>query len=75
MVQIRGKYFNGTLTLQEPVSSEMPLEVIVLFPDLEAKEEAPLDMSGFGFARAQAILKDFKGSFTETLLEERRQSR
>jgi len=42
---------------------------------MEATEEAPPDLSGIGFARAQAILKDFKGSFTETLLEELRQSR
>lgn len=75
MVQIRGKYFNGVLTLQEPVSSESPLEVIVIFPDVEASGEKPIDLADFGFAKAQMLLKDFKGSFTETLLEERKQSR
>lgn len=75
MVQIHGKYFNGVLTLQEPVSSERPLEVIVIFPDVEPSEEKPFDLADFGFAKAQLLLKDFKGSFTETLLEERKQSR
>jgi hypothetical protein len=57
MVQIRGKYFNGVLTLQEPVSSEKPLEIIVIFPDVEATEEKPVDLADFDFAKAQMLLK------------------
>lgn len=75
MVRIRGKYFNGVVTLQEPVPSEKPLDVVVIFPDVDPKEEKPLDFRDFGFEKAQKLLKDFKGSFTETLLEERNQNR
>lgn len=75
MVQIKGQYFNGRLILQTPVSSAEPLEVIVTFPALEAAQEIPLDLNQFGFASAKELLKDFRGSFTEALLEERNQSR
>jgi hypothetical protein len=42
MVQIKGKYFKGVITLQKEVSSEKPLDVIVVFPGFdEEKEETP----------------------------------
>ena len=75
MVQIKGKYFNGVLTLQKEVSSEKPLDVIVVFPEVDEEKDESLNLSQFGFAQARELLKDFKGSFTKTLLEERRQSR
>ena len=42
MVQIKGKYFKGVITLQKEVSSEKPLDVIVVFSGFdEEKEETP----------------------------------
>jgi hypothetical protein len=75
MVQIKGKYFKGVLTLQQEISSEKPLDVIVVFPEVEEKAEEPLNFSQFGFVKAQELLTEFKGSFTKTILEERRRSR
>ena len=75
MVQIKGQYFKGVLTLQKEVSSEKPLDVIVVFPEVYEEKDESLNLSQFGFAQARELLKDFKGSFTDTLLEERRQSR
>lgn len=75
MVQIKGQYFKGILTLQKEVTSEKPLNVIVVFPEVDDEKDENLNLSQFGFAQARELLKDFKGSFTETLLEERRQNR
>lgn len=75
IVQVKGKYFKGVLTLQQEISSEKPLDVIVVFPEVEQKGEELLNFSQFGFTKAQELLADFKGSFTKTILEERRRSR
>jgi len=63
MVQIKGQYFNGNLTLKEPVVSEKPLDVIVSSPDVEQNAETPLDSSQFGFTKAQELLKSFTVRF------------
>jgi hypothetical protein len=76
MTTLKGIYQNGQIKLEKEFSSDKPLEVIVTFlqepiekSDLEEKY---LKWEVFGFDKAQEILKDFKGSLSDDVIEERR---
>ena len=73
MVAILGTYDNGRVTFEQEANVPNKGRVIVTF----LEEEAPLSkkvlkLSNFSFAKTRALLKDFKGSFSNTVVEERR---
>lgn len=75
MVAILGTYENGRVTFEEEANVPSKGRVIVTF--LEEEEPASkkvLKLSNFSFAKTRALLKDFKGSFSETVVEERRKA-
>ena len=75
MVAILGTYENGRVTFEEEANVPSKGRVIVTF--LEEEEPASkkvLKLSTFSFAKTRALLKDFKGSFSETVVEERRKA-
>lgn len=69
MTTIAGTYFNGQLKLERPIKTEKPVKVTVTFED-EVKNY--LQVSDFSFLEVQEILKDYKGSFADEVVEERR---
>ena len=73
MVAVRGIYQNGYVKLDKELSFNNPVEVIVTFLE---EDEVPLKkrlmLSDFSFAESQEALKDYKGSFSDTVIEERR---
>jgi len=69
MLRVNGTYYNGKLQLDKPVKTKKPLKVVVTFDDLQGKR---LNLTDFSFAETQELLKDYKGSFSDEVIEERR---
>lgn len=69
MVSISGTYFNGQLKLERPLKTKKPVKVTVTFEEESVKS---LELSDFSFLETQALLKDYKGSFSDEVIEERR---
>ncbi len=73
MLSVRGVYENGMVKFNEKVSITRETPVIVTFlEDLEEEGTKRVSLSDFSFQRAQEILKDYKGSLSDTVIEERR---
>jgi hypothetical protein len=73
MVAVSGVYQNGYLKLDEDYNSEVPVKVIVTFlEDIKSEPEEKLSLSDFSFAKSQKNLEKYEGSFSDTLIEERR---
>lgn len=75
MEVITGIYQDGQIRLDKELKTDRPVRVLITF--LEEIEPAPskrLTFSDFSFAKSRKALKDYKGSFTETLIEERRKA-
>lgn len=71
MTIISGTYFNGELKLERPFKTKKPVKVTVTF---EEESTAKLTLSDFSFLESQELLKDYKGSFSDEVIEERRQA-
>jgi hypothetical protein len=73
MLSVRGVYENGEIKFKEKVSITRETPVIVTFlEDLGEKETKKMNLSDFSFNRSKEILKDYKGSLSDTIIEERR---
>jgi hypothetical protein len=73
MLSILGTYQNGYLKLDKDYSSKSPVKVIVTFlEDLQSQSESRISLSDFSFTKSKKNLENFKGSFTDTLIDERR---
>ena len=71
MTTITGTYFNGQLKLERPFKTKKPVKVTVTF---EEESNTKLTLSDFSFLESQELLKDYKGSFSDEVIEERRQA-
>ena len=69
MTTITGTYFNGHLKLERPLKTKKPLKVTLSFEE-ESKKQ--LSISDFSFLETQDLLKDYNGSFSDEVIEERR---
>lgn len=69
MTTITGTYYNGQLKLERPLKTKKPLKVKVTF---EEESNTSLVISDFSFLETQDLLKDYKGSFSDEVIEERR---
>ena len=69
MTPITGPYYNGHLKLERPIKTKKPIKVKVTF---EEDKKERLALFDFSFAETQDLLKDFKGSFSDEVVEERR---
>ena len=73
MLSIVGTYINVYLKLDKDYSTKNPVKVIVTFlEEIQNKSEKELNLSDFSFSKSKRNLENFKGSFAETVLEERR---
>jgi hypothetical protein len=73
MVAIRGTYKKGKIQLEEEYPSENPVDVIVTFLEHSPKlSNKRLVLSDFSFHKSQKELEDYKGSFSDAVVEERR---
>ena len=73
MVAVVGTYQNGYIKLDKDYPSNNPVKVIVTFlEDIQTSSEKGLLLSDFSFAKSQKNLENFKGSFSDAVIEERR---
>lgn len=73
MVAVVGTYKDGYVKLDKKYPSQKPLKVIVTFlEEVESESEKILSLSDFSFAKSRKILENVKGSFSDTVIEERR---
>ena len=73
MLSIVGTYIKGYLKLDKDYSTKNPVKVIVTFlEEIQNKSEKELNLSDFSFSKSKRNLENFKGSFAETVVEERR---
>jgi hypothetical protein len=73
MLAIKGTYENGIVKLERKVLRSKSVTVIVTFLD----EDTLIDSKGlskkdFSFTKARQASKGFLGSFSDTVIEERR---
>lgn len=72
-MKLSGIYFKGKLSLDTPFQSEKPVKVTVSFPSPKSKiKNKKLKVSDFSFLQTQELLKDYKGSFSDEVITERR---
>jgi len=73
MIAVVGIYQNGYVKLDKEVSSNNPVRVIITFlDDIDTSSEKRLSLSDFSFSQSQKELENYSGSFSDTLIEERR---
>lgn len=73
MLSIVGTYDNGLLKLDKDYITKNPVKVIVTFlEEVQNKSEIGLDLKDFSFSKSKKNLENFKGSFSATVVEERR---
>ena len=73
MVAVVGTYQNGYVKLDKDYYSSNPVKVIITFLDeVPCQTEKGLALSDFSFSQSQKNLENFKGSFSDTVIEERR---
>jgi len=71
MGTLTGIYYRGQLKLDKPLRTKKPLKVTIHF---EEEEKTVLNFSDFTFLEIQELLKDCKSSFSDEVIEERRQA-
>ena len=73
MLSIVGTYQNGYLKLDKDYTTKNPVKVIVTFlEEVQSQSEQGLALTDFSFSKSKKNLEDFKGSFAETVIDERR---
>lgn len=74
MTALAGIYQNGAIKLDREYPSAGPVKVIVTFlEETEQPSEKRLLFSDFSFSSSREALEGYKGSFSEAVIEERRQ--
>lgn len=73
MISVVGTYKDGHVEFDREYASEKPVRVIVTFlEDIKVKSERSLRLSDFNFVKSRKNLENFKGSLSDTVVEERR---
>jgi len=72
MLQLLGTYYNGKVILDDIISTSKPVKVVITFQEEVENEDKSLKLSDFSFFEAQEFLKEYKGTFSEEVVEERR---
>jgi hypothetical protein len=74
MVSVLGTYENGYLTLDKEYLTKTPVKVIVTFLEeiYSKSDDSTLNLDDFSFSESKKNLKDFKGSFSDAVIDERR---
>ena len=74
MLSVIGTYQNGYVKFEKDITFKNPVKVIITFlEEIEPSSENGFSLSDFSFSESKKLLKDYKGSFSETVIEERRE--
>ena len=72
MVAVVGTYQKSYVKLDKEYSTDSPVKVIVTFlEDVQSHASHCLSLSDFSFSKSQKNLENYKGSFSEGVIEER----
>lgn len=73
MIALTGTYHNGRLELDEPIRTDKPVKVIVTFLEKTKTSEPSKGniRERFSFDKSRELLKDYKGSLSDAVIEER----
>ena len=76
LVTVEGIYQNGQIHLSDKVPFDDAKKVIVTFLNepIAKSEKVQLQFDNFSFKKTREALKNYKGSFSDDLVNERRQS-
>jgi hypothetical protein len=76
LVTVEGIYQNGQVYLHDKVPFENETKVIATFLDDPATKSKGkrLTLYDFSFRKTREALKDYKGSFSDEVIKERRES-
>jgi len=73
MIAVVGTYQNGFVKLDKEYLSNTPVKVIVTFlEDVQSQSDKGFSLSDFSFSESQKNLENYKGSFSDAVIEERR---
>ncbi len=73
MLTLEGTYQNGRLKLDKKLFTKKPIKVKVTFlEEINDESENTICLSDFSFSKSRKNLQVFKGSFVDSLIEERR---
>lgn len=73
MLSIVGTYDNGYIKLDEDYSTKNPVKVILTFlEDIQSKSDNGLALTDFSFSKSKKNLQNYKGSFADAVIDERR---
>ncbi len=73
MLSIVGTYQNGYLKLDKDYSTNTPVKVIITFlEDIDSTSNNGLTLNDFSFSKSKKNLQEFKGSFSDSVIDERR---
>lgn len=74
MLALKGIYDKGKITLPREPRVTHPVEVIVTFLEEDVTEMQPrkVQLETFSFAKSRKLLKGYRGSLSDAVIEERR---
>lgn len=73
MLAVKGIYENGKITLKERINTAKPVNVVVTFlEDVGVPASKKLDLQKFFFRRSKELLKNYKRTLSDAVIEERR---
>ena len=72
MLQLTGTYHNGKISLERVIPTLKPVKIMLTFHDEIEEKSIGLKLSDFTFLETQELLKDYNGSFSDEVVDERR---
>ncbi len=73
MLTVKGVYDRGVVKLDQDVKIKKAVNVLITFlDDSEIQHEIPPKRNDFSFRKSKELLKNYKGSLSQAVLEERR---
>lgn len=72
MLAIKGIYDNGRISFREKVKTSKPVSVIITFLEEDVEISEQIDLKKFSFEKSRELLKNYKGSLSDAVIEERR---
>lgn len=75
MIALAGIYQDGYVKLDAELATNEPIKVIVTFlEDVKVSGNKKLNITDFSFSKSREALKDYHGSFSDTVVKERREA-
>lgn len=73
MIAVTGTYQNGFIKLDKDYVTKNPVKVIVTFlEDVQDLSDKGFSLADFSFSKSQKNLENYKGSFSDAVIEERK---